>query len=143
MNATIKPQPKQEQVKLFSEKQVVGTSAVAGIIAGAFLMVINFYRKGKKQEAFVCGVVGIVLTVVIALIAITVPQIPAPVFIVSSYFFAKSWYKNSQAALVKKHIREGGEIEKIKTVIGFSLIALVINLVISLGTIFAFEFFLN
>ena len=137
--SNIATQQQQETVKLFSEQQVAGAAAGGGVFAGSFLMSLNFYRLGKKEDALVCSVVGIAAVFIVCSVAMFIPQLPAPTFIGISYFWAKQWYKNSQSSLFKQHIRNGGETETGKAVIGWFLVGLAISIAIAIIAVIALD----
>jgi hypothetical protein len=133
MTKIIKYPPNTSQVKLFTQKQVTFATVAGGILAGSILMAINFQRKGLNKQALTCAIAGMISVACLSVINILIPQLPAFIVIMISFFCIRQCYKNTQSPLFKEHLKNGGNREKTMIVIGVILAVTLMNILIAFG----------
>lgn len=116
--------------KIFSIRQVMVATGMVGVLAGSILIGLNYKRQEEKLKYWLCCGIGFTSLISMTLLILSVPKFPPMVFPIATIFFAEKWYKNSHYSYFKEHIRNGGEIEENRIVVGVSLLALLISLAI-------------
>jgi len=134
-------QPKEPipNYRLYTPEQVSGATFLGSAIAGAILMRSNYARLGQQSKATISLVVGVLVTAVVIVLAMLLPENTGygiPLIITVIYF---SVAKKDLGDLVASHLQAGGERESGWKTAGIGLACMVLVLGIIVGLIIATE----
>ncbi len=120
--------------KFYSEKQTALSAALAGPIPAGILIYLNYRALGKEKEALVTLIATVLLFFIIFQIPEeTIHKIPNIVFTAFYGLFVYWFYHRYMVDDILKAMDEGGQKGSHWTVVGVSIIGLVITLAIIFG----------
>ena len=120
----------------------IGVATFFGsVLAGGFIMYLNFKRLGLENKAKNCILYSTIATVLIFGIIYLIPEdinIPNAAFTFPQLIAMVQIAKNQQGALIDGHLNSGGAISSNWKAFGISLLFLVIIMAIIFGIAFIF-----
>jgi len=97
---------------LYSPMQIAMGTFLGGFAAGGFLLAGNYHRMARKGEAIAAAIGGVLATLAMIGLAMTMPQTPGMLLGVVQTFAMLGIAKMTQGKQFQEHVEAGGEIAK-------------------------------
>jgi len=97
---------------LYSPMQIAMGTFLGGFAAGSLLLAGNYYRMARKGEAMLAAIGGVLATLAMIGLAMTMPQTPGMLLGIVQSFAMLGIAKMTQGKQFQEHVEAGGEIAK-------------------------------